>query len=88
MVNVNLINKIKEPNIEQIQNILYCANHSLKQLNMIHETESFYDKNNIIFGFHRLAINGLDNISNQPIESNNNYLICNGEIYNHNRLQN
>ena len=43
-------------------------------------------KKNIIFGFHRLAINGLDNLSNQPIESNNNYLICNGEIYNHNEI--
>ena len=40
----------------------------------------------IIFGFHRLAINGLDELSNQPIENNNGILICNGEIYNHNQL--
>ena len=39
-----------------------------------------------IFGFHRLAINGLDTISDQPIESNNCYLICNGEIYNYKEL--
>jgi asparagine synthase (glutamine-hydrolysing) len=38
------------------------------------------------FGFHRLAINGLDNISNQPIEINNIILICNGEIFNYKYL--
>ena len=38
--------------------------------------------NNIIFGFHRLAINGLNTKSNQPFEINNCVLICNGEIYN------
>ena len=40
----------------------------------------------ILFGFHRLAINGLDVISNQPIQSNQNQLICNGEIYNYKQL--
>lgn len=39
-----------------------------------------------IFGFHRLAINGLDEISNQPIILNNIALICNGEIYNYREL--
>jgi len=38
---------------------------------------------NIVLGFHRLAINGLDNESNQPIVENNCYLVCNGEIYNY-----
>ena len=33
--NVNLINKISEPIIEQLDEILVCTNHSLKQLNMI-----------------------------------------------------
>ena len=42
--------------------------------------------NNIILGFHRLAINGLDSISNQPISLNNITLICNGEIYNYKEL--
>lgn len=37
-------------------------------------------------GFHRLAINGLDNYSNQPIEINDKVLICNGEIYNYKQL--
>ena len=39
--------------------------------------------NKLLLGFHRLAINGLDNISNQPIIMNNKALICNGEIYNY-----
>jgi asparagine synthase (glutamine-hydrolysing) len=41
---------------------------------------------NIYFGFHRLAINGLDEISNQPFEISGVYLICNGEIYNYRSL--
>ena len=37
-------------------------------------------------GFHRLAINGLNEKSNQPISINNIILICNGEIYNYKYL--
>jgi asparagine synthase (glutamine-hydrolysing) len=40
------------------------------------------------FGFHRLAINGLNEISNQPIIINDIKLICNGEIYNYKELYN
>ena len=45
------------------------------------------EKNNFI-GFHRLAINGIDNNSNQPFKINNILLICNGEIYNYKQLYN
>lgn len=38
--------------------------------------------NNMILGFHRLAINGLDSESNQPLTANNITIVCNGEIYN------
>ena len=43
---------------------------------------------NTLFGFHRLAINGLDSESNQPLTDENGlvYLICNGEIYNYKEL--
>lgn len=41
---------------------------------------------NIDLGFHRLAINGLDTISNQPFRIDDITLICNGEIYNFNKL--
>ena len=40
----------------------------------------------IKLGFHRLAINGLDDISSQPILIDNIVLICNGEIYNYKQL--
>ena len=38
------------------------------------------------FGFHRLAINGLNPESHQPLRYGNIRLICNGEIYNHKKL--
>jgi asparagine synthase (glutamine-hydrolysing) len=39
-----------------------------------------------IFGFHRLAINGLNETSNQPLTIGDVTLICNGEIYNYREL--
>jgi len=41
---------------------------------------------NTFFMFHRLAIHGLDEISNQPIQIDSYSLICNGEIYNYREL--
>lgn len=46
------------------------------------------DYTKIILGFHRLAINGLNIKSNQPIVFNDVILICNGEIYNYKKLYN
>ncbi len=40
----------------------------------------------VLFGFHRLAINGLNVESNQPITIDSIVLICNGEIYNYKQL--
>jgi len=40
----------------------------------------------VMFGFHRLAINGLDSISNQPLVYDGVYIICNGEIYNYKEI--
>jgi asparagine synthase (glutamine-hydrolysing) len=40
----------------------------------------------MVLGFHRLAINGLNPESNQPIVYNDIVLICNGEIYNYKQL--
>ena len=36
--------------------------------------------------FHRLAINGLTELGDQPLTLNNKILICNGEIYNYKKL--
>jgi asparagine synthase (glutamine-hydrolysing) len=41
---------------------------------------------NAFFGFHRLAINGLNPESNQPFFIDKIMLICNGEIYNYKQL--
>lgn len=46
----------------------------------------YYEQYNSIIGFHRLAINGLNDISNQPITIGDVTLICNGEIYNYKKL--
>jgi len=40
----------------------------------------------VVYGFHRLAINGLNAESNQPLNHDNIILICNGEIYNYKEL--
>tara|TARA_B100000902_G_C27302241_1_gene913502 strand:- start:827 stop:2617 length:1791 start_codon:yes stop_codon:yes gene_type:complete len=40
----------------------------------------------LTLGFHRLAINGLTKLSDQPITINGITLICNGEIYNYKQL--
>lgn len=52
-----------------------------------HTVNPFEITRGLWFGFHRLAINGLDSSSNQPLELGDSlYLICNGEIYNHQEL--
>ena len=40
----------------------------------------------LVLGFHRLAINGLSSVSNQPFEIDGCILVCNGEIYNYSKL--
>ena len=42
--------------------------------------------NNLTLGFHRLAINGLNDEANQPLIIDDVCLICNGEIYNYKQL--
>ena len=49
------------------------------------DSDNTASKTNYI-GFHRLAINGINDASNQPIIKDNITLICNGEIYNHKKL--
>jgi asparagine synthase (glutamine-hydrolysing) len=45
------------------------------------------NENKLLFGFHRLAINDITSTGDQPLSLDNKYwLICNGEIYNHNEL--
>lgn len=60
--------------------------HFLKGKNRGPDNSIFQAHYNMLIGFHRLSINGLNNESNQPIEFNNIVLICNGEIYNYKEL--
>ena len=46
------------------------------------------DTIDFVQGFHRLAINGLNEESNQPFDIDEISLICNGEIYNYEHLYN
>jgi asparagine synthase (glutamine-hydrolysing) len=46
----------------------------------------FHDEIRFAQGFHRLAINGLNEESNQPLNIDDISLICNGEIYNYQHL--
>ena len=50
------------------------------------EESKIYENDDIFLGFHRLAINGLDKESSQPLSHNNIKLVCNGEIYNYKQL--
>jgi asparagine synthase (glutamine-hydrolysing) len=66
--------------IEQDKNGIKCKHRgpdNTKKMSIISDNNYYY------FMFHRLSINGLDSISNQPINIDNKTLICNGEIYNH-----
>ena len=49
-------------------------------------TQICYASDDVWLGFHRLAINGLDDASNQPFYMDGIFLICNGEIYNYKDL--
>ena len=44
------------------------------------------ENDSLIIGFHRLAINGLNNMSGQPMKKYGYTLVCNGEIYNYKQL--
>jgi asparagine synthase (glutamine-hydrolysing) len=50
------------------------------------DNSQIYIYNDMFFGFHRLAINDISDIGNQPMFFDDCILICNGEIYNHNML--
>ena len=58
----------------------------IKGANRGPEDSKFISFYSVFLGFHRLAINGIDEISNQPFNINNIMLICNGEIYNYKYL--
>ena len=72
----SILNVIKEEEII-IKNFMNGRSRGPENSNIC-----FFKEHNLSMGFHRLAINGLNNIANQPMFLNDYTLVCNGEIYN------
>lgn len=70
----------------RIQNTDYETNFEKGKRRGPNDSSMTYYDNNMIYGFHRLSINGLDKNSNQPLMKDGISLICNGEIYNYKEL--
>jgi len=77
LFNSSKINKQVDVNVEFQKGVGRGPEHSDLSTNQ---------KLNYILGFHRLAINGLNSVSNQPFNIDGYSLICNGEIYNYKEL--
>jgi len=79
----------KKYTIEQLIEAWRLINHRGPDEHYPPSVVTTYGENKLWFGFHRLKINGLDGVSQQPIicGSGRISLICNGEIYNHHELQ-
>tara|TARA_B100000902_G_C27321155_1_gene924601 strand:+ start:6185 stop:8032 length:1848 start_codon:yes stop_codon:yes gene_type:complete len=52
------------------------------------ESKLIFNAESLVFGFKRLAINGLDKLSGQPMTIDKVTVLCNGEIYNFKELYN
>lgn len=76
----SLLNNNDKVDTIKIHDAFYKGRNRGPEMSSLH----YYLK--IIMGFHRLAINGLNAASNQPIEIDNIILICNGEIFNYEEL--
>jgi asparagine synthase (glutamine-hydrolysing) len=70
------------------ENVFIEFNKSKNRGGIPPDDTQFLELGDYFLGFHRLSINGLDTISNQPFLKNGIYLICNGEIYNYKELYN
>ena len=68
--------------LEKIQSAFMCGKKRGPESSVFLNHAS----SSLILGFHRLAINGLNNESDQPITHQKNHIICNGEIYNYKEL--
>ena len=66
--------------------LAYVENEFYKSSKRGPDASRFMEIKGNYIGFHRLAINGLNEDGMQPFLKNNCYLICNGEIYNHREL--
>jgi len=82
MCGIFFIKKSENNSVEIIKN------EFLKGQSRGPDDTKFLDLGKYYVGFHRLAINGLNEESNQPFFKNGICVICNGEIYNFKELYN
>lgn len=74
-----------DENVMSLTNEMMCLSKEGSKRGPECSTYQYLD-NRVHFWFHRLAINGMDEVSNQPMTHKHLTLICNGEIYNHKAL--
>ena len=74
----------KKFNFKKLSNESNKCSHRGPDSSIIEINE--YNEYSIYMNFHRLAINGLNKKSNQPLTLDNITLMCNGEIYNYKEL--
>ena len=82
-------NKIQHRGPDNSKYVVIENNDMKYFTNKIKEKNIYHNQNtNIFIGFHRLAINDLSDVGNQPFTSpdGNITLVCNGEIYNYKEL--
>ena len=74
--------------VSKVLNLDYNKDSLIKRGPDNNQTQ-IYIKNglNVLFDFHRLAINGLTPEGNQPFSYSGLHLICNGEIYNYKEIK-
>ncbi len=77
---------VSKTRANQVLNHTLFHNNFLKIKNRGPDNTKSLIINNVFLGFHRLCINDLTDAGNQPMEYNDYYLICNGEIFNHKKL--
>jgi asparagine synthase (glutamine-hydrolysing) len=70
--------------LSQLMTEFMKSSHRGPDSSFLRTIEGFDDSMKAFMGFHRLAIMDMSREGDQPFESSNkNYVICNGEIYNH-----
>lgn len=77
----SLLNNNERYNLETIKETFIKGEKRGPEFSELREIDD-----NLIFGFHRLAVNGLNRKSNQPMKIDGITLVCNGEIYNYKKL--
>ena len=72
--------------LKSLQQTFYKSSHRGPDNSIFLHEKVEHQFSHRCFGFHRLSINGLSSIGNQPLKLKNCTLICNGEIYNYQQL--